>query len=316
MKKKQNMIKTARLNNLPKIDDYQAVKVKTAGNVIEIMARQSTAHKVPTTKRISASEYIDMRTGEIKGFKHIENRSDDLKGIARTMALGRDIINSNIDDVAKCRWVTLTYSENMTDTKRLYNDFESFNRRAKKRYGYSKYIICAEPQERGAWHLHCLFIFDVHAPYMDNKTVAEMWKQGFVKVKKLDSVDNVGAYLTAYLGDIELNSDTQKKYNGIVKETQVDEDGKKLNKRFIKGARLSMYPPKFNIFRYSRNCKKPEIEYTDYLTAKEKVRLAERTFSKGVVMIDTESAFCDTILYEYYNTRRKKLSSTSDTETK
>ncbi|PBG07275.1 hypothetical protein BGU81_25390, partial [Clostridioides difficile] len=38
-----------------------------------------------------------------------------------------------------------------------------------------------------------------------NSKMSELWKQGFTVTKKLDDVDNVGAYLTAYLGDISLD---------------------------------------------------------------------------------------------------------------
>ena len=41
----------------------------------------------------------------------------------------RDLLNTNIADPSHCRWVTLTYKENMTDPKRLYTDFDKFNKR-------------------------------------------------------------------------------------------------------------------------------------------------------------------------------------------
>lgn len=51
-----------------------------------------------------------------------------------------------------------------------------------------------EPQGRGAWHCHLLYIFDlVKAPYIANKTLSDLWGHGFVKISKLDNVDNVGA---------------------------------------------------------------------------------------------------------------------------
>ena len=84
-------------------------------------------------------------------------------------------------------------------------DFRHFNTRCREIFGHYEYITAAEPQGRGAWHLHCVFIFAGKAPYMENAVVRDCWKQGFVTVKRLDDVDNVGAYLTAYLGDMELS---------------------------------------------------------------------------------------------------------------
>ena len=169
-----------------------------------------------------------------------------------------------------------------------------------------EYIIAAEPQGRGAWHLHCVFIFQEKAPYMKNETVANLWRQGFVMVKKLDDVDNVGAYLTAYLGDMELTADDQINDSSIIKEVEYEENGEKKTKRYIKGARMSLYPPGFNIFRYSRGIKKPIVEEMSYQDAREKACVGAQTFSKAVKIIDDESGFKDTLVYEYYNALREK----------
>ncbi|PBH17622.1 hypothetical protein BGV21_21320, partial [Clostridioides difficile] len=81
-----------------------------------------------------------------------------------------------------------------------------------------------------------------------NSKMSELWKQGFTVTKKLDDVDNVGEYLTAYLGDISLDEvqdmlDDNKVSAGFVlnnfvgKEVRdVEVDGVK--KSILKGARL------------------------------------------------------------------------------
>ena len=65
-----------------------------------------------------------------------------------------------------------------------------------------------------------------------------------------------------------------------------------------------MYPAHFRIFRYSKGIKKPNVYYTDYETAKEKACGGAQTFSKAVMLVDENSDFEDTIIYEYYNTKR------------
>lgn len=294
-----------RLEDVPEIDNHKQVRLKECGHIIEIMSRDHQVHGTPTTIKISNDEYIDTRSGEIKQFNHQTSRADNLQSVSRSLALGRDMLNANIDDVSNCRWLTLTYAENMTDPKKLYHDFRNFNKRCRERFGRYEYISAAEPQGRGAWHLHCVLIFPTKAPYMANDVVADLWKQGFVTVKRLDDVDNVGAYLTAYLGDMEL---TEAREQGItrgeIKTVEYEENGEQKSKRYIKGARLVMYPPKFNIFRYSRGCKKPVVSYTDYTSAKKKACGGTQTFSKAVVLLDDDSDFADTIIYEYYNTKR------------
>ena len=186
------------------ISDSALVRLKEMGNITEIMFSEKRSRGGYITK-IDKDHYVDNRTGELFEFTHLENRAQDLANVAKSLAQGRDILNANITDVSRCRWVTLTYAENMTDPKKLLFDFQNFNKRCRAIFGNYEYITAAEPQGRGAWHLHCVFIFSGKAPYMDNAVVRDCWKQGFVTVKRLDDVDNVGAYLTAYLGDMELS---------------------------------------------------------------------------------------------------------------
>lgn len=293
-----------RMETVPEIDGHKQVRLKECGHILEIMSRDHQGHGKPTTIKISADEYIDTRDGEIKQFHHQTSRADNLKSVARSLQLGRDMLNANIDDVSRCRWLTLTYAENMTDPVQLQRDFKHFNTRCRERFGHYEYITAAEPQGRGAWHLHCVLIFDEKAPYMPNDVVADLWKRGFVTVKRLDDVDNVGAYLTAYLGDMDLDEARAHGISGEVKTVEFEENGEQKSKKYIKGARMYMYPVGFNIFRYSRGCKKPVVTYTDYESAKEKACGGAQTFSKAVVLLDENSEFSDTIVYEYYNTNR------------
>lgn len=309
------LITKQRPQDIPDIDPEKVVKVKECGNIIEVMSREHRSFGSPILK-ISAEEYVLVKTGEVKPFNHTESRADNLSMVARSLAYGRDMLNANITDVTMCRWLTLTYAENMTDPKRLYEDFKEFNRRARKKWGHYEYITAAEPQGRGAWHLHAVLIFDHKAPFMDNSEVAECWRNGFVTIKRLDQVDNVGAYLTAYLGDMELHECTAQ---GIsvhgegVKLVEYTEDGQKKSKAYIKGARMRLYPPQFHIFRWSRGCKKPIVEQMPYGQAqKEKALVGARTFRRAVLLEDEKSDFRDLVVYEYYNKCRGKCQEKSD----
>lgn len=291
------------------IPDSAIVRLKEMGNIIEIMfsEKHSTGGYI---RKIDKDSYCDIRTGELKEFQHLENRAQDLSNVSKSLSQGRDILNANITDVSCCRWVTLTYAENMTNPDKLANDFKNFNKRCRSIFGNYEYITAAEPQGRGAWHLHCVFIFNGKAPYMPNDLVSDCWKQGFVTVKKLDDVDNVGAYLTAYLGDMELSEAEKSNFSiktikGIKEVEYEDENGEIQTKKYIKGARLCMYPPGFHIFRWSKGVKKPNVSNVDYKTAKEKASSAKLTFTKTVVLEDDEKDFKNTLNYEYYNSIRK-----------
>ena len=285
------------------------VRLKEMGNITEIMYSEKRS-KGGYIRKIDKDSYCDIRTGELKEFQHIENRAQDLSNVAKSLSQGRDILNANITDVSHCRWLTLTYADNMTNPKKLYKDFENFNKRCRSIFGNYEYITAAEPQGRGAWHLHCVLIFDGKAPYMANDVVSDCWKQGFVTIKRLDDVDNVGAYLTAYLGDMELSELEEtnisvKTIKGVKEVEFEDENGNKQTKKYIKGARLYMYPPGFHIFRWSKGIKKPNVSNVDYKTAKEKASSAKLTFTKTVVLEDYDKDFKNTLQYEYYNSIRK-----------
>lgn len=291
------------------IDPREIVRLTEMGNITEIMYSKTRSHGGYITK-LDRDHYADNKTGEVKKFKHIKNRSQDLQNVAKSLKKLRDLLNANITDVTHCRWLTFTYAENMQDPKKLRYDSENCIKRLRKKFGHFEYITCAEPQGRGAWHLHAVFIFSEKAPYMSNDVVADCWKNGFVTVKKLDNVDNVGAYLTAYLGDMELSEalegDCPIDYTKGIKEVEyTDENGKKQTKKYIKAARLYMYPPKFNIYRKSKGIVDPTVSLVPYEEARKKASSAQLTFSKTVELEDEEKDFKNTLHYEYYNSIRK-----------
>lgn len=300
-----------KIDNL-KVEPYSIVRVKEMGNITELMFSDSYFSKC-VIQKLSKDTYIDLRDGEVKEFKHIQNRSHDLKSVSKSLGRLRDYLNTNITDVSKCRWVTLTYAENMTDTKRLYEDFKRFNMRLRYHIGHYEYIVAMEPQGRGAWHCHVVMIFDDKAPYIPNDLMSKVWGNGYVTVKKLDDVDNVGAYLTAYLGDMEMNEfcNTKEAINLVgkkidVKEVEIEEDGIVKIKQYIKGARLYMYPPQFNLYRCSRGIKKPIVTYEPEEMAQKKVSAGTLTYEKTILLSDQENDFEKTISYRYYNKIRKE----------
>lgn len=259
----------------------------------------------PTIRKLDKEKYVVCSTGEVKEFSHSTSRKDNLKEVRRSLARLRNYINTNVIDTTKCKWLTVTYVDNMTDTDRLQKDLRRFIRRCRSVYGHFEYITACEPQGRGAWHAHAIFIFDGRAPFMPSDDVSTYWGNGFVKVDKLKDCDNVGAYLTAYLGDMEMNLSNEHVINQIdVSDLQVKTVK---NKRFIKGARLLLYPPGFNLYRISRGIKSPTITKMSYKQALKKVNAGTKTFSKNIKLHDKE--FEKLIRYEYYNAKRTESKS-------
>ena len=307
-------IEFEKLDQIPEKNPNVLVKVTEMGNVVEVqyMSRRNCKQTIQMLQ--GGEQFVICATGEVKDVEHHATRKDNKKGLYKTFANARAVINANVTDVSKVRWCTLTYAENMTDPKRLYKDFQQFNQRFQyycKQKGYSKpeYIVMMEPQGRGAWHAHLLYIWqDQKAPYIANQEFREMWGHGFVKIKKLDNVDNVGAYLTAYLGDMEIDEmDLSKAVGKQCKVVEVeDEDGKKVKKAIVKGARLDLYPANFNMLRCSRGVKRPVAEMMSQEEASKKVSAATKTFENAVKLIDRENDFETVIIREQYNKVRGK----------
>lgn len=311
-------IEFKKLEEIPSKNPNLPVKVITMGNVIEVQYMSRRNNKQTVQMLPGGEQFVICSTGEVKDIEHHKTRKDNKKGLYKTFANARGVINANVTDVSKVRWCTLTYAENMTDTKRLYEDFKKFNMRFQwycKQKGYSKpeYIVMMEPQGRGAWHAHLLYIWqDMKAPYIPNEEFRELWGHGFVRIKKLDNVDNVGAYLTAYLGDMELSEVNAEEFEKVtkgatIKQVEVEEeDGTKVTKAVLKGARLNLYPADFKMLRCSKGVKRPveEMMYQDEV--EKKVLGATKTFTSAVQLNDTENGFDCVIIKEQYNTVRGK----------
>lgn len=303
-----------KMSQIPPKNPSVAVKVTEMGNVIEVqyMSRRNCKQTIQMLQ--GGEQFVICATGEIKDVEHHNTRKDNKKGLYKTFANARAVINANVTDVEKVRWCTLTYKENMTDPQKLYKDFHDFNLRFQyycKTKGYSKpeYIVMMEPQGRGAWHAHLLYIWqDQKAPYIANSDFRELWGHGFVRIKKLDNVDNVGAYLTAYLGDMAIDEmDVSKAVGKQCKlvETE-DEKGNKVKKAIVKGARLDLYPANFNMLRCSRGVKRPVVEMMSQEEASKKVSAATKTFESAIKLTDVDNDFETVIIREQYNKVRGK----------
>lgn len=93
------------------------------------------------------------------------------------------------------KFLTLTYADNETNLTQARKDFDKFVKRVKTRYKDFQYLNVVEFQKRGAVHFHML----CNLPYVDVNEFSKVWGHGFIKVNRIDNVDNVGAYITKYM---------------------------------------------------------------------------------------------------------------------
>lgn len=126
-------------------------------------------------------------------FTSEETKAENRKKTAqRARAIVRRYANANPQ---LTKFVTLTFAENQQDLDVARYELDKFLKRVKTRYKDFQFICVVEFQVRGAVHFHML----CNLPYISAKELAELWRNGFIKINRIDNVDNVGAYITKYM---------------------------------------------------------------------------------------------------------------------
>ena len=163
-------------------------KVIKSGNVLDVYE-----YKIPIKYGFTGGKGGRKKEGSTKKEEVEINRVTSLNRARKTL---RGIVNSNVEKYSK--FLTLTFAENIQDIQSANREFSKFimrlNYNLKIKVLYSAVI---EFQKRGAIHYHVI-LYNVPQK-LDMKVLGELWGNGFVKVNKIDHVDNVGAYMCKYM---------------------------------------------------------------------------------------------------------------------
>ena len=285
------------------IPDYANVTLTITNNIIEVQYLEKYNNQ-NNIKKLDDDNYLILSTGEIRKFKKTDDRLGNKNSFRQTFKKLRYLINNNFCGLNNELFVTLTYAENMQDTDKLYRDLDKFMKRLRYKYkeiSKIEYLTVVEPQNRGAWHAHILIKFiDLDKIYIPNALISSIWGLAFVNVQSISkmNIDNLGAYLTAYLTDLPVDDVS-------LDEFKKAEKFKKVNDKFyIKGARLKLYPKGMNFYRKSKGIKFPERFNIPYSDIKKYVGTAIPTYSKRLDLNTND--FCNTIIYHHYNLKRQK----------
>lgn len=119
------------------------------------------------------------------------------KVLSRANSSVRNLVNANPQ---LNKFFTLTFKDNVTDLKYANHQFRCFIKRLnryleKNRKSSVEYVAVVEFQKRGAIHYHLL----CNLPFISAKQLAKIWGNGFIRINKIDNIDNVGAYVTKYM---------------------------------------------------------------------------------------------------------------------
>lgn len=133
-------------------------------------------------------------------------------------------------------FVTLTFKENIKDIYTANRIFSNFIKRLNyeitgNKKAFLKYVVVTEYQDlydRGVIHFHAVF-FNLKHIWKD--TLCDIWGQGFVDIKQIKDVKNIGAYISKYMSkhfeDDRL--DGKKRYfssHGLFKPTIIKNEKK------------------------------------------------------------------------------------------
>lgn len=271
---------------------------------IQYMKKMNTKQNI---KKISKTEYVLLDTGEIKQFEITDKRIDNIKSLQKTFKKLRYLINNNFLAKKNELFITLTFAPDssgwrpsVSDTDYLAKCFKRFLRLVKRKYGLVDFVRVLEPHEDGKAHYHVLLRFnDFDSIYISNSDFRELWTNGFVTIHSLKNVDNVGAYVSSYFTDVELNGQTAVDECVSDSKTEIlEKDGKK----FIKGGRLKYYPTGVQIYNKSKGIVEPERKTMSYKNAKKIAGSDQPTFEKNI-FID-KNGFSNEIRFESYNSKR------------
>jgi hypothetical protein len=182
---------------------FSNVRAVLSGNTLELFRYE----------RNVAYDYTTEPAETIVGIKPILSQDEKekvrIRSLQRTKSTLRRIVLSNcfewLDETGKPlapKFVTLTFRENITkvsETNPLYTNF--VKRLNYQLYGVKKsilqYVLVPEFQKRGAVHYHIVYF---NLPRVDNHVLADIWSHGFVDIRNIDHLNNVGSYIAKYIG--------------------------------------------------------------------------------------------------------------------
>ncbi|MFI3211241.1 MAG: hypothetical protein R3Y64_09385 [Peptostreptococcaceae bacterium] len=190
--------------------EFYNAKVVRMGNIVEIF--EYSRHIAKSFER-SATEKIDQlckikskfenNTVKINDIVDLNNNVRRLDSFKRSIKRSKrkifEIANTNYDK--NTSFLTLTFKDNVQDYNYSFKCFDLFKKQLEYKLQIKlKYCGVVEFQERGAIHFHIL-LFDF--PYVEQELLYNIWNKvtiGSVNIQKVSNVDNIGAYLTSYMG--------------------------------------------------------------------------------------------------------------------
>lgn len=232
-------------------------KVIISGDIVEVYE-----YERPYGKGYQARN-PDGRASEASEEDKEVNREKVLSRAKKTV---RRLINANIGQYGNdftAKFVTLTFAEHITDVTMANYEFTKFIQRLnyelfKSKKANVRYVGVIEFTKTGRVHYHVVFF---NIPYVKADKIAKIWGNGFIKINKIENVDNVGAYVCKYMtkGNNDLLS--QKSYftsRNLFKPAEITD------KKIVENVRNSLQSNKKTYESQFHNDQLGNITYQQY----------------------------------------------------
>lgn len=271
------------------------VTVTPMNDIYEVQYLQKS-NRQNNILKIDSDRYVIKSTGEIKYYEHTETRNQSENSIKQTMKKLRYLINANFSGRKNELWATLTFKDTniAKQPSLIYKEFNKFIKRLNYKYKEKlDYIAILEPHGMDGkdiikwhgFHLHLLLKSSSTSLYLPYQEFESVWGLGMCRIERLKNIDNIGAYLSAYLTNAELSEDNSSK------------------KKYVKGSRLWLYPKGIRIYRKSKGIKYPKRIKMPYSSARELIGV-EPHYTK-TYKITGNNNFENIVIFEQYNKKRK-----------
>lgn len=185
----------------PRVSHY---KVVISGFIVEAMQY---------TKPIGYNLLSSKKSHPYRKRRALAEQEISESSLSRTRNTLIRLINANARmweinaQVSEPQFITYTFKENVQDVSVANPIFTNYIKRLNyKCFGtkksVAKYVVVPEFQKRGAVHYHAIFfnlpLIDRRNEYLTNE-FQTLWGQGFIKIKPMKNIPNVGLYMTKYM---------------------------------------------------------------------------------------------------------------------
>lgn len=178
-------------------------KIIIAGDIIEVISYERPILKIQAKARAPDTKSRGQPNEQLKNNSRVLTTKRARSKLRRTISANVCRWYDQAGEPIKPKFLTLTFKENIKEFEQANYEFTKFIQRlnenlsGRKSKANLKYLVVPEFQKRGAIHYHVIFF---NLPYIAAAKLKGIWRQGFIKINAIDEVDNVGAYISKYMG--------------------------------------------------------------------------------------------------------------------